>query len=134
MNIFLSISIAIAVIAIVVLVVFVIIAYKSIKRTYDDMAVTIKELEQQMNSITTETTALLNKTNKIADDVSEKSAKLDVLFDGVRGVGTTVQSFNNTLKNFSSRIKTSNTDEEGNASQVLKWGNVLIDLWKKKNK
>lgn len=134
MDIFLYIAAAVAVIAIVVFVIFMIVAYKSIKSTYDDMAVTLKELESQMNSITDETTALLTKTNDLAEDMNEKSAKLDVLFDGVRGVGTTVQSFNSTLRNFSTRIKQTDSDENGNASEVLKWGNVLIDLWKKKSK
>lgn len=132
MEILLYISVVIAVIAILALATFIFVTVKSAKTTFSKVQVTLDSLESQLNGITTETETLLNQTNKIATDINEKSEKVDVLFDGVKGVGSTIQSFNKTLSTFTDNINAEAIPENGQASQVAKWGSVILDLWQKK--
>jgi len=134
MNMFLYIAIGIFVVAFVVLVVYAIMTLKSYKDMEKNVSKTLDELQIQMEGITSETTSLLKKANNLVDDVDNKSAKLDALFDGIKGIGMTIQSFNDTLKNLSSSINASTTNDNENASQVVKWGTVLMDLWQKNKK
>ncbi|HLR51260.1 MAG TPA: DUF948 domain-containing protein [Candidatus Avamphibacillus sp.] len=134
MNMFLYIAIGIFVVAFVVLVVYAIMTLKSYKDMEKNVSKTLDELQIQMEGITSETTSLLKKANNLVDNVDNKSAKLDSLFDGIKGIGMTIQSFNDTLKKLSSSINASSANDNENASQVVKWGTVLMDLWQKNKK
>lgn len=129
---FLYIAAGVFVAAVVILVIYIMVTWKATRETQNDIKKTMDEIKNQLDGVSTEATALLQKTNQLAEDVNEKSAKLDVLFDGVKGVGSSVQSFNDTLKNFSTKMKTTASTETEDASQVVKWGTVLMDLWQRK--
>jgi uncharacterized protein YoxC len=117
-----------------VLVVYLVATLKASQRTLDNVAGTIGDLEKQMNSITKETTELLIKTNELADDVSQKSARLDGIFDGAKGIGQTVKEFNDSLNRVSSGIMRGAAANQEKASQAVKWATAIMDIWKKKNK
>lgn len=134
MNAFLYIAIGIFVAAVVVLIVTMLMTWKSARQTQGRMADTMDGLKDQVEGLTTEANQLVNKANHLADDVNQKSAKLDVLVDGLKEVGVTLQSFNSTLRNFSAQMETPAVNKTEDASQVVKWGTVLMDLWQQKKK
>lgn len=132
MEIILYIAALITAIAFAVLVGYLAITLKATQRTLDNVASTVESLEKQMEGITTETTALLNKTNKLAEDMHDKSTKLNGLFDGIKGIVETINDFNMSLRQISTHITTAASEDKDKAAQAVKWGAALIDLWKKR--
>lgn len=128
MVIILYIAALIAAIAFAVLVGFIII---TLKPALYQITSTVESMKKQMEDLTTETTALLNKTNKLADDMHYKSTKLNGLFDGIKGIGETVNDFNQSLRRISTHITTAAAKDQDKAAQAVKWGAALMNLWKK---
>lgn len=122
----------IAAVAFAVLVIYLAKTLVATKRTLNDVADTLEGMEKQLQGITSETTELLIKTNRLADDVSEKSAKLNGVFDGIRGIGSTVKDFNQSLSIVSTKITNAATENQEKAAQAVKWGAAMMELWKKK--
>ncbi|GEL77189.1 DUF948 domain-containing protein [Tenuibacillus multivorans] len=127
----LHISALIASIAFLILVIYISYTLVSVRKTFHHMANTTEALEKQMQGITHETTELLKKTNYMAADISGKTDKLDVLFDGVKGIGQTVQEFNESLQKLSDELKEQASEHAEKTSQTIKWGEAAIHLWKK---
>lgn len=135
MVIMLYIAAFIAVVAFVVFVIYAVITMKAAKQTLTEVLGTLNNLEKQMGDISSEATALLNKTNKLADDVNQKSTKLDGLFEGAKGIGETVRDFNQSLKKLSNSVASTASQKTDKSSQAVKWGVALMDILKnKKNK
>ncbi|MFD1362287.1 DUF948 domain-containing protein [Lentibacillus salinarum] len=132
MEVFMYIAALIAAASLAVLVIFLVITLKAARRTLDNTANTLENLNAQMQGITTETTELLAKTNHLADDVNQKSDKLNVLFDGFKGIGETADGINESIRKLSAHISATAAKNQENVSEVLKWGNSIIDFWKKK--
>lgn len=132
MIIILYIAALIVAVAFAVLVVFLVKTLKSTERTLDNVADTLEGLETQMLGITTETTILLQHTNKLADDINHKSAQLNGLFDGIKGIGKTVEEFNDSLNAISRNITREAGKDSEKASQALKWGIAVVEMIKKK--
>jgi len=105
---------------------------KSLSRTFDSVADTLDGFEQQMQGITHETTELLHKTNELAEDIQGKTAKLDVLFDGVKGIGETVKDFNESLQTLSSEITRTAEQEDDKVAKTVKWGAAIIDIFQRR--
>lgn len=127
----LYISAAIVAIAFTVLVVYVAKTLKATERTLSNVSNTLEGLEKQMEGITVETTALLNKTNGIAEDLGEKTQKFNSVFEGVKDVGDSIQQFNKSVRSISTNITDSVEKNSDKAAQALQWGNVAIDFWNK---
>ena len=51
-------------------------------------------LSVQLEGVTTETTELLKKTNRLAEDIQKKSEKLNSVVDAVKDVGNSVSGLN----------------------------------------
>lgn len=135
MIIILYIAALIVAVAFAFLVVYLIKTLKSTERTLDNVADTLEGLETQMLGITTETTLLLQHTNRLAEDINDKSAKLNGLFDGIKGIGETVEDFNNSLDVISRNITREAGKDSEKASQVVKWGIAIMEMMKRnKNK
>src|SRR5690625_793498 len=134
MAIALSIAALIVAIAFAVLVVYLSQTLKSTQRTLDNVAGTLAGLEKQMNGITTETTELLKRKNQLADDIQEKSLKLNGVFDGIKGIGDTIKDFNESLAKISSNITTAASKDQDKTSQAVKWGIAILDIIKNKRK
>ncbi len=77
MEIMLYIAALIAAVALAVLVIYTVITLKAMQRTMTNATDTLENLEVQMQGVTTETAELLKKTNKLADDVNQKSEKIE---------------------------------------------------------
>lgn len=105
---------------------------KSVSRTLDSVADTLDGFEVQMQGITRETTDLLHKTNELAEDVQGKTAKLDVVFDGVKGIGETVKDFNESLQTLSSEITRTAEQQDDNVAKTVKWGAAIVDIFQRR--
>lgn len=135
MEIILYIAAGIAALAFVILVVYVIITLKATRQTLNDVSGTLQGLEKQMQGVTSEATQLLNKTNRLAEDMNQKSSKLDSLFEGAKGIGNTLQDFNQTLAHLSKIISKHSKEDQEKAAQAVKWGASLFEFWNnRKNK
>src|SRR5690606_34845553 len=78
--------------------------------------------------ITSETTELLNKTNKLAEDIQEKSEKLNSVVDAVKGVGESVSGFNSSIMRVSDSITTEAERNSDKIAQVVQWSNVVLGI------
>ncbi|WP_186578348.1 DUF948 domain-containing protein [Aquibacillus kalidii] len=132
MIILLYIAALIVAIAFAVLVIYIAKVLKETRRTMANVADTLEGLERQMEGITIETTALLNKTNKLAEDVSEKSQRMNTLVDGIKGIGETVQEFNQSLRGITNNITSVTEQNKDTTAQAVKWGTILLEFWKKR--
>ena len=134
MEIVLYVAIIIAVIALVVLTIYIINTLKVTKQFLNDVTTTLDGIETQMKGVTDETTALLTKTNRLADDVEEKSAKVDQLIDGAKGIGETMNEFDQSLQQLTNSISRASQEEHEKTSQAVKWGASILEyVFKKKS-
>ncbi|KXG08861.1 hypothetical protein AT864_02969 [Anoxybacillus sp. P3H1B] len=124
MEIILYLSVALVAIAFFILVVYLVKTLKRVQDTLQSLTKTIEGMEKQVNEIGTETSQLLHKTNAVADDVQKKMESLNRLFDTVKQVGATIQTFNDSLaKQLSSN--------EQKVIQAVQWGNAFLEIWGK---
>ncbi|MCP8617148.1 DUF948 domain-containing protein [Salirhabdus salicampi] len=130
----LYISALIAAIAFAVLVIYLAGTLKAARNTLTEVAESLDSLQKQMEGITVESTALLNKANQLTEDIQKKSEKLNHLVDGIYGIGDSVHQFNRSIESVSNEIVTSAETHKGNAAQVVTWGQAAIDLWKRYKK
>ncbi|WP_102026746.1 DUF948 domain-containing protein [Salirhabdus sp. Marseille-P4669] len=131
MEILLYIAAIIAAVAFAVLVGYLAGTLKATQRTLNNVASTLEGFEKQMEGITMETTALLNKTNRLTEDIMEKSQKLNNLVEGIQGIGDSVKQFNGSLQKVSNEIVVESEKNKESAAQAVKWGQAIMELWKK---
>ena len=99
------------------------------------MAGTVAGIEGQLEGITRETTSLLTKTNALADDISDKSEKLNSVVHAVKGVGDSVNNLNNSVQRVTSSISSEVQKNEEKIAQVVQWSNVamgIADQWRQR--
>lgn len=118
MKIILYLSVALIAIVFFILAIYLIKTLKTVQGTLQSLTKTIEEMEKQIQEIGTETAQLLHKTNAVADDVQKKIESLNVMFDAVKQVGSTVQTFNDSL----TKKWTAN---EQKIVQAVQWGNAF---------
>ena len=105
MIIILYLSVALIAVAFLILVIYLSKTLKSVQMTLTNVASTL-DYEGQMKGITAETTELLHKTNRLAEDIQEKSEKLNTVVHAVQEVGTSVQQFNTSIKQAAGSVTT----------------------------
>src|SRR5690606_23240525 len=89
----------------------------------------------QMEGITRETTSLLEKTNTLAADITEKSEKLNSVVDAVKNIGVSVNNLNNSINQITESISREVSKNEEKIAQVVQWSNVAMDIaekWKQR--
>ncbi|HWO75452.1 MAG TPA: DUF948 domain-containing protein [Bacillus sp. (in: firmicutes)] len=128
MEIILYLSIAVIAIAFFILVIFLIKTLKSLQKTLDSVSHTLNGLEGQLQGVTKETTELLKKTNALAEDIKEKSVKLNSVVDAVKDVGTSIQKFNRSLEGVTEKVIHQVDTNQERISQVVQWGQVFMEL------
>src|SRR5699024_4791524 len=96
------------------------------------VASTLEGVEKQVEGITTETTHLLEKTNDLATDITNKSAKLDNVFYGVDELGGTFFKLTQSISTLSSNISKTSTEDVEKANQAVKCGTAALNLINKK--
>ncbi|MBO0960348.1 DUF948 domain-containing protein [Neobacillus sp. MM2021_6] len=128
MEIILYLSVALIAIAFLVLVIYLSKTLKSLQGTLTSVSNTLTGLEKQLDGVTTETTVLLQKTNALADDIQQKSERLNSVVEAVKDVGTTVSQFNGTLKNITNTVDQQVEESKEKISQLVQWSNIFLEL------
>ncbi|MDQ0231081.1 DUF948 domain-containing protein [Metabacillus malikii] len=129
MIIILYLSVALIAIAFTILVVYVSKTLKALQGTLTNVANTLEGLEKQMSGVTLETTQLLHKTNILADDIRQKSEKLNSVVDSVQDIGTTIQQLNHSVRNVTTSVTTNLEQNQDKVNQVAQWSNAAIEIW-----
>jgi uncharacterized protein YoxC len=128
MQIILYLSVALIAIAFFVLVIFLSTTLKSFQVTLTSVSKTLSGLEKQLDGVTAETTILLQKTNALADDIQQKSDRLNSVVEAVKDVGTTVTKFNGTLQNITNSVDKQVEESKEKVSQIVQWSNIVLEL------
>jgi uncharacterized protein YoxC len=131
MELILYFSIALIAVAFTILIINLVKTLRSLQQTLVNVAKTMESLEKQLDGVTSETTNLLHKTNKLADDVQRKSEALHSVFEGVEGIGNTLKQTNASFETISNKVTKGALRQSEQITQVLQWGNAAIDLWEK---
>ncbi|WML54364.1 DUF948 domain-containing protein [Neobacillus sp. PS3-12] len=135
MIIILYLSVAFIAIAFFILVMYISKTLNSVRVSLETVTKTLGGLEKQIEGVTTETTALLQKTNHLAEDLQRKSESLNSVVDAVKDVGTTVIHFNQTLQGITNAVDKQVEGNKEKISQVIQWSNVILELkdkWRSK--
>ncbi|MCC3357988.1 DUF948 domain-containing protein [Bacillus sp. REN16] len=125
------ISVAVIAVAFLILVIYLSRTLRSLQITLDNVAGTLSGLEKQMEGVTSETTALLHKTNKLAEDIQQKSESLNTVVYAVKDVGTSLQRFNQSVGNVTEEVAVQLEKNKTKISQVVQVGNAVIEMWDK---
>jgi uncharacterized protein YoxC len=128
-------SVAFIAIAFFILVMYISKTLNSVRVSLETVTKTLGGLEKQIEGVTTETTALLQKTNHLAEDLQRKSESLNSVVDAVKDVGTTVIHFNQTLQGITNAVDKQVEGNKEKISQVIQWSNVILELkdkWRSK--
>jgi uncharacterized protein YoxC len=128
MQIILYLSVALIAIAFFVLVIFLSTTLKSFQVTLTSVSKTLTGLEKQLDGVTAETTILLQKTNALADDIKQKTDRLNSVVEAVKDVGTTVTKFNGTLQNITQTVDMQVEESKEKISQIVQWSNIILEL------
>jgi uncharacterized protein YoxC len=104
---------------------------KSLQLTLKNVASTLEGLEGQMQGITTETAQLLHKTNQLAEDIQDKSAKLNTVVDAVQGIGGSINQFNTSIKQAAGAVSSSVERNQEKVTDVVSWSNAALEIYKK---
>jgi uncharacterized protein YoxC len=128
MQIILYLSVALIAIAFFVLVIFLSTTLKSFQVTLTSVSKTLTGLEKQLDGVTAETTILLQKTNALADDIKQKTDRLNSVVEAVKDVGTTVTKFNGTLQNITQTVDMQVEESKEKISQIIQWSNIVLEL------
>jgi uncharacterized protein YoxC len=121
-------SVALIAVAFLILVSSITKTLRSMKITLDRVSNTMEGLEGQMAGITSETTSLLHKTNELAEDIQQKSEKLNSVVYAVEDVGTTIKQFNESIRKVTTNLSSQVVKNQDKITQVLQWGSVIKDL------
>ncbi len=121
----------VAAIAFAVLVIYVVRALKSVNITLVHVANAMSGLEKQINGITKETEELLNRTNRLADDIHGKSESLNTVFSSVKELGESLGQVNQSIRHVSNTVSTQTVKQSEQIAKAVQWGNVAIDLYAK---
>lgn len=124
-------SIALIAIAITILVIYLAKTLKALQATLVNVAKTVESLEKQLDGLTSESTELLHKTNRLAEDVQKKSEALHTVFEGIEGIGNTIKETNESFRDIRDKIAGGVVRQSENVSQAIQWGNAALEIWEK---
>jgi len=121
----------IAALAFVVLVFFLARVLSNLNRTLGSVANTTENLERQLDGITMEVTALLHKTNRLVDNVEEKTELLAPVAHALDELGTSLNEVTESVRTVSSSVHVAADENKEQIAQAVRWGSVAVELFKK---
>lgn len=127
----LYISALIVAIAFAVLVVYLAQTLKALRTTLDNVATTVDSFEKQLTGVTRETERLLNNTNKLTEDIQEKSLALNTVFDQVKEVGHSLGTLNDSFRNISNQVVSGTERYSDQVEKAVEWSSALMKIWQK---
>ncbi|WP_179151974.1 DUF948 domain-containing protein [Oceanobacillus senegalensis] len=93
---------------------------------------TLKDVEEQFGYITPQLMTTIKEAQQTVDELEENMNATDSVFDSVDNVGKSINSLNDTYKNYKEKI----TDEQFQKQlkptvELIKWGEALTQVFKK---
>jgi uncharacterized protein YoxC len=127
----LYISVALIAAAFAVVSIFLVKALKSLDETLKHTAETVERLPGQIDGLANEATILLHQTNRLAEDIQEKTGALDSTFHAVKEAGDSLKAVNDTVKGTTEAISNQVKNQSDKITEAIRWGNTLFALWNK---
>lgn len=127
----LYISALIAAVAFAVLVVYLVQTLKALRTTFENVASTVDSLQNQLTGVTKETERLLKNTNKLTEDLHDKSQALDSVFAQVKEVGHSLTHLNESLRNISNQVVSGTERYSEQVEKVVEWSSAIMKIWQK---
>lgn len=84
---------------------------KQVSQIVQEAQKTLVVLRKDVDSLSVETQGLLNKSNQLMEDVNQKVAKIDPLFEAVGEVGESISGVNDSTRNFLSALTKKNENK-----------------------
>lgn len=84
---------------------------KQVSQIVQEAQKTLVVLRKDVDSLSVETQGLLNKSNQLMEDVTQKVAKIDPLFEAVGEVGESISGVNDSTRNFLSALTKKNENK-----------------------
>lgn len=121
----------IAALAFAVLVIYLARVLSNVNRTLGSVANTTENLERQLDGITMEVTSLLHKTNRLLDQVEEKTALLTPVAHALDELGTSLNEVTESVRTITVSVNTAADENKEQIAQAVKWGTVAMEVIKK---
>lgn len=131
------ISALVAAIAFAVLIIFLVKTLKTATTMMERVGNTMEQVEQQVQGITRESEAMLNRSNTIMEDVQTKTESINGFVGSLQNVGESVDNVNHSFRRVADSVSNYSSKQSEQITQVIRWGNAFIDLyarWKKRTK
>lgn len=78
-----------------------------------------------------EVTALLHKTNRLVDNVEEKTELLAPVAHALDELGTSLNEVTESVRTVSSSVHVAADENKEQIAQAVRWGSVAVELFKK---
>ncbi|WP_164670712.1 DUF948 domain-containing protein [Virgibacillus doumboii] len=120
--------------AFALVIIYISLVLKRVSKTMETLGETLGEVEEKMQRITPQLRTTVNETGKIVDDLNEKVAVADNLFDTLENIGTSLNACNQLLNRETKKLPeyTSSKDLD-KVTEGIKWGDIALRLYKKWN-
>jgi uncharacterized protein YoxC len=131
----LYVSVAVIAVAFLILALSVSRTLRSVDSTLNSVSKMLDGLENQLKGVTQETAELLHKTNELAENIGEKTKELNSVVYAVKGIGSSIETFNQSLKKITTTVGSQLEKNQNKISQVVQWSQVVkqvLDKWKRK--
>jgi uncharacterized protein YoxC len=119
-----------------VLVYYIIRTLKSTERALDQVATSIKDVEEQVDGISQELTSILHKTNKAAEQIEKKSQGLTKIAASFSELGDEILTIQKDVKKFLQSVSKKINMHNDGISQAINLGSSAISFvkkWREKN-
>lgn len=127
----LSIAALIVAVGFAVLVIFLAKVLINLSKTLSHVADMTGEIKEPVHGILNNGKEMLHITNKLAEDVHEKSERLNPFVDNVKGIGNKLNDLTNSFKTANRHLSTTVEQNEDKAALAMTWGVAGVQLYKK---
>lgn len=117
--------------AFVVLVIYLANTLRATTKTLEHVANTMESFEKQLQGITKETEELLHRTNRLTEEIHDKTAVFDPFFQSVKNLGDSVKRVNHSVQNVAENVAKQAENQSDQVAKVVQWGHVAIDIYSK---
>ncbi|GAA0434631.1 hypothetical protein GCM10008983_09040 [Lentibacillus halophilus] len=116
--------------AFTIVAVFASVALKRAANTMESFTTTLGDVEQKMNHITPELQKMLKETGRTTDDLNDKLAATNGLFDSLDRMGHAVHTCNRLLQTKTNKLSVFRSPQFVNKlTETLKWGGVVNQIY-----
>lgn len=103
----------------------------NLKKTLSNVADLVEEIQEPINGIASESNLMLHKTNKLAEDMNEKTSRMNPIVDAFKGIGESIIDFTKTMKSASRQVIITADRNKTQINQALNFLLMSFKLSKK---